>query len=106
MSKKITFRGCYVAIVTPFKDDGSLNEEGLRSNIDFLISNGVSGIVPCGTTGESATLSWDEHKRVVDIAVEQAKGRVQVIAGAGSNNTNEAIEAARHAQKKAARTQS
>jgi 4-hydroxy-tetrahydrodipicolinate synthase len=102
MGKKIEFRGCYVAIVTPFNGDGSLNEEGLRSNIEFLISNGVSGIVPCGTTGESATLSWDEHKRVVDIAIEQAKGRVQVIAGAGSNNTNEAIEAALHAKKSGA----
>jgi 4-hydroxy-tetrahydrodipicolinate synthase len=102
MGKKIEFRGCYVAIVTPFNEDGSLNEEGLRSNIEFLISNGVSGIVPCGTTGESATLTWDEHKRVVDIAIEQAKGRVQVIAGAGSNNTNEAIEAALHAKKSGA----
>jgi 4-hydroxy-tetrahydrodipicolinate synthase len=102
MSKKINFRGCYVAIVTPFKSNGALDEEGLRSNIEFLISNGVSGIVPCGTTGESATLSWDEHKRVVDIAIEQAKGRVQVIAGAGSNNTNEAVEAARHAKKSGA----
>ncbi|MDR3013502.1 MAG: 4-hydroxy-tetrahydrodipicolinate synthase [Chitinispirillales bacterium] len=102
MSGKISFQGCYVAIVTPFNPDGSLNEDGLRSNIDFLISNGVSGIVPCGTTGESATLSWDEHKRVVDIAIEQAKGRVQVIAGAGSNNTTEAIEAARHAKKSGA----
>jgi 4-hydroxy-tetrahydrodipicolinate synthase len=102
MNSKIKFGGCYVAIVTPFKNDGSLNEDGLRSNIEFLISNGVAGIVPCGTTGESATLSWDEHKRVVDIAIEQAKGRVQVIAGAGSNNTNEAIEAALHAKKSGA----
>jgi len=97
MSAKIEFRGCYVAIVTPFKADGSLDEEGLRSNIEFLISNGVAGVVPCGTTGESATLSWEEHTRVVDITIEQVKGRVQVIAGAGSNNTSEAIEAARHA---------
>jgi len=96
------FRGCYVAIITPFTADGKLDEAGLRSNIDFLIKGGVSGIVPCGTTGESATLSWEEHKRVIDIAIEQAKGKVQVIAGAGSNNTSEAIEAARHAKKSGA----
>jgi len=98
MSKKIELRGCYVAIVTPFNADGSLNVSGLKSNIEFLIKGGVAGIVPCGTTGESATLSWDEHKTVVKIAVEQAAGRVQVIAGAGSNNTSEAVEAARYAK--------
>jgi 4-hydroxy-tetrahydrodipicolinate synthase len=75
-----------------------LDEAGLRSNIDFLIANGVAGIVPCGTTGESATLSWDEHKRVIEIAVSQAAGRVQVIAGAGSNNTTEAVEASKFAK--------
>ncbi len=96
------FRGCYVAIVTPFTSEGALDEEGLRSNIEFLITRGVAGIVPCGTTGESATLSWEEHNRVVDIAIEQAKGRVQVIAGAGSNNTQEAIAAARHAKESGA----
>ncbi|MFW6245054.1 MAG: 4-hydroxy-tetrahydrodipicolinate synthase [Fibrobacterota bacterium] len=96
------FRGCYVAIVTPFTKDGKLDEEGLRSNIEYLISKGAAGIVPCGTTGESATLDWQEHNRVVDIAVEQAKGRVQVIAGAGSNNTKEAINAAQHAKEKGA----
>lgn len=95
-------KGCYVAIVTPFTPDGQIDEEGLRSNIDFLLSRGVSGIVPCGTTGESATLSWDEHLRVVDIAINEAQGRAQVIAGAGSNNTREAIEAARHAKEKGA----
>ncbi|MCL2689355.1 MAG: 4-hydroxy-tetrahydrodipicolinate synthase [Chitinispirillia bacterium] len=96
------FRGCYVAVITPFTAEGKLDEAGLRSNIDFLIKGGVSGIVPCGTTGESATLSWEEHKRVIDIAIEQAKGKVQVIAGAGSNNTSEAVEAARHAKKSGA----
>ena len=102
MGGTIEFRGCYVAIVTPFKADGGLDEAGLRSNIDFLLANGVAGIVPCGTTGESATLSWYEHMRVVDITIEQVKGRVQVIAGAGSNNTGEAIEAALHAKKSGA----
>ncbi|NLW31976.1 MAG: 4-hydroxy-tetrahydrodipicolinate synthase, partial [Fibrobacter sp.] len=90
-------RGCYVAIVTPFNKDGSINESALRDHIEFLIGKGVSGVVPCGTTGESATLSWDEHNLVVDIAIDQAKGRVQVIAGAGSNNTAESIAAAQHA---------
>ncbi|MDR0306348.1 MAG: 4-hydroxy-tetrahydrodipicolinate synthase [Chitinispirillales bacterium] len=96
------FRGCYVAIITPFTVDGKLDEAGLRSNIEFLIKGGVAGIVPCGTTGESATLSWEEHKRVIDIAVEQAEGKVQVVAGAGSNNTAEAVEAAKHAKKSGA----
>jgi 4-hydroxy-tetrahydrodipicolinate synthase len=98
----MTLQGCYVAIVTPFGDDGLIDEAGLRSNIEFLIEHGVSGIVPCGTTGESATLSWDEHNSVVDIALDQVKGRVQVIAGAGSNNTHESIEAAVHAKEKGA----
>ncbi len=96
------FKGCYVAIVTPFSDDGSINEKALRDNIEFLISKGVSGVVPCGTTGESATLSWEEHNRVVDITIDQAAGRVQIIAGAGSNNTRESISAAKHAQDKGA----
>jgi 4-hydroxy-tetrahydrodipicolinate synthase len=98
----IHLRGCYVAIVTPFNDHGAVNEKALRSNIDFLISKGVAGIVPCGTTGESATLSWEEHNHVVDVALEQAKGRIQVIAGAGSNNTSESLNAAAHARKKGA----
>ena len=102
MGGTIEFRGCYVAIVTPFKADGGLDEAGLRSNIDFLLANGVAGVVPCGTTGESATLSWEEHMRVVDIAIEQVRGRAQVIAGAGSNNTGEAIEAALHAKESGA----
>lgn len=92
-------KGCFVAIVTPFNADGSIDEGALRANIDFLIAEGVAGIVPCGTTGESPTLSWEEHNRVVDIAVEQTAKRVTVIAGAGSNNTAEAINAALHAQK-------
>jgi 4-hydroxy-tetrahydrodipicolinate synthase len=98
----IHLRGCYVAIVTPFDANGAVNEKTLRSNIDFLISKGVAGIVPCGTTGESATLSWEEHNHVVDVALEQAKGRIQVIAGAGSNNTSESLNAAAHAREKGA----
>jgi 4-hydroxy-tetrahydrodipicolinate synthase len=98
----IHLRGCYVAIVTPFDENGAVNEKALRSNIDFLIGKGVAGIVPCGTTGESATLSWEEHNHVVDVALEQAKGRIQVIAGAGSNNTSESLNAAAHAREKGA----
>jgi 4-hydroxy-tetrahydrodipicolinate synthase len=94
----MVLRGCYVAIVTPFSDKGAVSEKALRSHIDFLIGKGVAGIVPCGTTGESATLSWDEHNHVVDIALEQAKGKIQVIAGAGSNNTAESLAAAKHAR--------
>jgi len=92
-------KGCFVAIVTPFDARGLLDEVALRNNIDFLIAEGVAGIVPCGTTGESPTLSWEEHNRVVDITVEQTAKRVVVIAGAGSNNTAEAINAADHAKK-------
>lgn len=98
----MTLKGCFVAIITPFNQSGKVDEAALRNNIDFLISQGVAGIVPCGTTGESATLSWEEHNRVVDIAIEQAKNKVTVIAGAGSNNTVESINAAQHAQKKGA----
>jgi 4-hydroxy-tetrahydrodipicolinate synthase len=98
----MVLQGCFVAVVTPFLEDGMVDEDGLRKNIEFLIENGVAGIVPCGTTGESATLSWTEHNRVVDIALSQTKGRIQVIAGAGSNNTLESIEAARHAKDKGA----
>jgi 4-hydroxy-tetrahydrodipicolinate synthase len=89
---------CFVAVVTPFSENGEVDEDGLRKNIEFLIEHGVAGIVPCGTTGESATLSWEEHNRVVDIALSQAQDRIQVIAGAGSNNTLESIEAAKHAK--------
>lgn len=92
------FQGCYVAIITPFDTNGNIDEKGLRENINWLIDQGIAGVVPCGTTGESATMTWDEHNRVVDIAREEAKGRVQVISGAGSNNTKEAVEASKHAQ--------
>ena len=89
--------GVLVALVTPFKD-GQVDEEALRELIEFQIENGVSGLVPCGTTGESATLSHDEHKRVIEITVDAAKKRVPVVAGAGSNNTAEAIDLTRFAK--------
>lgn len=84
------FRGSIVAIVTPFKD-GKVDEKKLGELIDFQIKNGTSGIVPCGTTGESATLSFAEHESVIQITIEQVKKRVPVIAGTGSNSTAEAI---------------
>ncbi len=91
------FRGCFTALVTPFKG-GKVDEDAFRGLIRFQIENGVDGIVPCGTTGESATLTHDEHNRVVDIAVEAAGGRVKVIAGAGSNSTSETVRLTRHAK--------
>ncbi|MDD3579877.1 MAG: 4-hydroxy-tetrahydrodipicolinate synthase [Desulfobacca sp.] len=91
------FQGAIVAIVTPFKN-GQLDEEAYRQLIEFQIDNGTHGIVPCGTTGESATLSHAEHKRVVEICIAQVNKRVPVIAGSGSNNTAEALELTKHAQ--------
>lgn len=84
------FQGSMVAIITPFKD-GKIDEKAYGDLIDFHISNGTDGIVPCGTTGESATLSYDEHNRLVRFTVEASAGRVPVIAGTGSNSTDEAI---------------
>ena len=92
------FTGVLPAVVTPFRN-GEVDEESLRQLIEFQIENGVHGIVPCGTTGESATLSHEEHDRVVEITVDQVKGRVPVVAGTGSNNTAEAIRLTAHAKK-------
>ncbi len=92
------FSGVFTAIVTPFRN-GNVDEEAFRALIDWQIEEGVQGIVPCGTTGESATLSHDEHKRVIEICVDQVKGRVKVLAGSGSNNTTEAINLTLFAQK-------
>ncbi len=91
------FKGAFVAIVTPFID-GKVDEQGLRDLIEFQINNGTSGIVPCGTTGESATLSHEEHHRVVELTVQAVNGRVPVLAGTGSNSTSETIELTRHAK--------
>ena len=91
------FKGSIVAMVTPFKD-GMVDEECYREHIEFLIEGGSSAIVPCGTTGESATLSMEEHSRVIDIAVEAVNKRVPVIAGTGGNSTHEAIELTKHAK--------
>jgi len=84
-------KGAFSAIITPMTADGQVDYEGLKKHIEFQIQNGINGIVPCGTTGESATLSHDEHKQVVKTVVEQVNGRVPVIAGAGSNSTKETI---------------
>lgn len=92
------FRGSMVAIVTPFKD-GKVDEQTLRELVRFHIREGTAGIVPCGTTGEAATLSYEEHKTVIDIVVQEAKGRLKVVAGTGSNNTKEAIELTKYAKK-------
>ena len=92
------FEGSYVAIVTPFKN-GKVDAAALKSLIEFHIENGTSGIVPCGTTGESATLVRAEHEEVIGIAVETCKGRVPVLAGTGSNATHEAIELTQSAEK-------
>jgi 4-hydroxy-tetrahydrodipicolinate synthase len=88
------FKGAYVAMVTPFTKDNRVDVEKIRELVAFQIENGSGGLVPCGTTGESPTLSWDEHKLVIMTVVDEARGRVPVIAGAGSNNTREAVEAA------------
>ncbi|HEX9883029.1 MAG TPA: 4-hydroxy-tetrahydrodipicolinate synthase, partial [Desulfobaccales bacterium] len=90
-------KGAFTAIVTPFKN-GQLDEEAYRELIEFQIKGGIHGIVPCGTTGESPTLSHAEHKRVVETCIDQVKKRVPVIAGTGSNNTAEAIELTKHAE--------
>jgi 4-hydroxy-tetrahydrodipicolinate synthase len=91
------FSGAIVAIVTPFKN-GKVDEETLRELIEFQIANGTDGIVPCGTTGESPVLSHEEHDRVIEITVDAVKKRVPVIAGTGSNSTEEALRLTKHAQ--------
>lgn len=84
------FKGALVAIVTPFMN-GAVDEDSFRRLVEYQIANGSSGIVPCGTTGESATLTFEEHERLIEMTVEQVNKRVPVIAGTGSNNTEEAI---------------
>jgi 4-hydroxy-tetrahydrodipicolinate synthase len=92
------FTGTYTAIVTPFKN-GQVDEKAFRNLIQFQIENGVDGIVPTGTTGEAATLNYDEHLRVVELAVEEARGRCKIIAGTGSNSTHEAVELTQRVEK-------
>lgn len=92
------FRGSMVALATPFNDAGQVDEATLAALVAWHIAEGTHGIVPCGTTGESATLTHDEHCRVVAVAVEAASGRVPILAGTGSNSTSEAIELTRQAK--------
>jgi len=92
------FKGAYTALVTPFRD-GKVDEAALRAHVEAQIEAGVSGLVPCGTTGESATLDYDEHNRVIELVIEAASGRVPVIAGTGSNSTEETVMLTRHAEK-------
>lgn len=90
-------KGAITALVTPFRD-GHIDEAGLRKLIEFQIKNGIDGLVPCGTTGESATLTYEEHDRVIELTIEIAAGRVPVIAGTGSNSTSETIQLTKHAK--------
>ncbi len=91
------FAGAFTALVTPFSH-GKIDEKSYRQFIEWQIQEGINGLVPCGTTGESATLSHEEHEKVIEICIDQAKGRVPVLAGAGSNNTEEAIRLTRFAK--------
>ena len=93
------FKGSFVALITPMRPDGSVDEDGYARLVDWQIREGTHGLVPVGTTGESPTLSHREHERAVEITIEVAKGRVPVIAGAGSNSTEEAISLTRHAKR-------
>jgi dihydrodipicolinate synthase len=93
------FEGSYVALITPFKENGEVDEDKIRELVNYHIENGTAGIVPCGTTGEAPTLTFSEHEKVIKIVVEEVKGRIKVIAGAGSNNTDRAIELTKYAKK-------
>ena len=93
-----TFQGSFVAMVTPFRD-GKVDEAKLRELVEFHLTHGTDGLIPCGTTGESPTLSHDEHKRVVETVIEAARGRIKVVAGTGSNSTSEAIDLTKHAER-------
>lgn len=94
----MNFEGTYVAMVTPFDNKGDIDEEGFRSNINYLIDKGVNGLVGAGTTGESATITHDEHKKIIEILVDEVDGRVETIAGTGSNSTSEALDLTKFAQ--------
>ena len=92
------FQGSFVALVTPFRN-GDVDEPKLRELVEFHVTHGTDGIIPCGTTGESPTLSHDEHRRVVEVVIETARGRIKVIPGTGSNATAVAVELTRHAER-------
>ncbi len=92
------FEGTYVAMATPLTKEGTVDEEGFRSNINYLIDQGVNGLVGAGTTGESATMTHDEHQKVINILVDEVDGRVETIAGTGSNSTSEALNLTKFAE--------
>ena len=92
------FEGTIVAMVTPYTKNDEIDEEGIRENINYLIENGVNGILAAGTTGESATISHDEHRKLLDILIDEADGKVTTIAGAGSNSSKEALGLVKHAE--------
>src|SRR2546429_2449512 len=92
-----TFTGSFVALVTPFKN-GKVDEAKLRELVELHVANGTDGLVPCGTTGESPTLSHDEHKRVIEVVVQAARRRIKVLAGTGPNPATEALHPTRHPQ--------
>jgi 4-hydroxy-tetrahydrodipicolinate synthase len=98
MASQKKFQGTATAIVTPFKKDGSLDEQALKRFVEFQIKGGVEALVPVGTTGENPTLSREEQERVIALTIEQANGRVKIFAGAGSNNTKEAVEKTKFAK--------
>lgn len=98
MVERSALRGSMTALVTPFDMSGAFDEETFRALVDWQVTEGTKGLVPVGTTGESPTLSHDEHKRVIEVCIETAAGRAPVIAGAGSNNTHEAVDLAMHAE--------
>jgi 4-hydroxy-tetrahydrodipicolinate synthase len=95
----MSFQGSFTALVTPFQTNGAVDDKAFAAFVEWQIAQGTNGLVPVGTTGESPTLSHDEHKHVVELCIKTSKGRAPVIAGAGSNNTVEAIELAVHAEK-------
>lgn len=92
------FEGTTVAMVTPYTKNDEIDEEGIRENINYLIENGVNGILAAGTTGESATISHDEHRKLLDILIDEVNGKVTTIAGAGSNSSKEALGLVKHAE--------
>ena len=91
------FKGAMTALVTPFTEQGSIDEKSLRNLVEFQIKNNIDGIVPCGTTGESPSLDYEEHEKVIEVVIDAANSRVPVIAGTGSNSTKEAIEITKRA---------
>src|SRR5688572_28981903 len=104
MSKHVPFepRGAWTALVTPFDGRSRFDQGSFRRLIEFQVAQGITGVVPCGTTGESPTLTWQEHDEAVAIAVKTANGRIGVLAGAGSNNTAEAVRGTKDARERGA----